>query len=134
MKKRKFEKLIGSSYGKEVIFKDDNGSSRMGKVVGLGPIPDTIQVNVIDGVVSVDRKSIICKVRKPKWFTMDRVPPEDKLVLLESKCGDIRMGKLLGEKDKEFYDLNDHHFHSPDWHKPFPISDFNQWSPVMLGS
>lgn len=134
MKKRKFEKLIRSNTVKHVVFEDGSGYSHIGQVVGAGQLPDTAQVNGSAGVVTVDRKNIICKVKKAKWHTMDRVPPEDRLVLLESKCGDIKMGKLLGAKGKEFYDLNDHHFHSPYWHKPFPITDFHQWSLVPAGT
>lgn len=131
MKKNKFDKFVGSSIGKQVIFNAGNGGSIVGYFVGKGSDPDTIVVRHEGGDSIVDREQIIGKVKKNKWFTMDQVPPEGRLVLLESKTGEIKMGRLLEGHAKDFYELDTHHFHSNYWHKPFPATDFTHWCLVQ---
>jgi hypothetical protein len=130
MKKSKFVKMMTSTTGKQVIFKDDNGISRVGKLVGAGPVPDTIMMSYDGMEIVVHRKSIIGKVKKTRWFGMSHLPPHKRDVLLESMNGDTKLGYLLDNADREYYELESDHFHSPYWHKPMPASDFTRWSLV----
>lgn len=134
MKKSKFFKLINKGAGKHILFKE-NGSSHMGVIIGANEILDSITVQTNDfRNVSITRKDIIGKVKKYNWYSIDKMPPEDKTLLLEHKDGSIKMGRLLGSDGMEFYDLREKHFHDNYWHKPFPMSDFTHWSLVQSRS
>lgn len=122
--------MLASATRKQVIFKDDNGNSRIGNLVGAGPVPDTAMLTH-DGVeMMVHRKNIIGKVRKQRWFAIGHLPPHKRDVLLESMNGDTKLGYLLDNTDREYYELESDHFHSPYWHKPMPASEFTRWSLV----
>ena len=127
MKKCKLEKLANSRSTKHVIFREENGKTRLGKLISL----ELEKAQIIDETsmerVIVDHSSIIGKAKRAKWYPMEKTPPEGISLLLEHKSGEIKMGKLLGDSEKQFYELDEHHFHDGYWHKPIPISDFSHW-------
>lgn len=125
MKKSKFYKLAPSD---KVIFEDE-GSSKIGDVVRLEG--DSAIVRTGKGEESIRRERIMESLKKKKWFPVGKIPPDNKLILLEDKTGAIKMGKRLEPKEIEFYDLIGPHFHSPFWHKPLPLTDFAFWKPVQ---
>lgn len=129
MKKSKFSKLLNSE-GKNILFTDGE-VSRIGRVVEVGGT-DTVVVEIDEREKrEVKRPDVIGKVKRHSWFPMDRMPPENKQLLLEHKDGSIRMGKLLGPDAAEFYEVDRTHFHDPYWHRPFPMSDFTHWCIVQ---
>jgi len=131
MKKNKFSKLLHRGQGKYILFKDGE-TSLIGVVVEAGYTSDNLLVQTNDHRdVYVRRKDVIGTVKKYSWYSMEKMPPENKILLLEHKDGSIKMGRLLGSDGMEFYDLRGHHFHDNYWHKPFPITDFTHWSLVQ---
>lgn len=131
MKKSKFFKLLNNGQGKHILFKE-GGTSTVGVIVDSEGASETVVVQTNDyRDISVHRKNIIGKVKKYSWYPMKKMPPENRVLLLEHKNGSIKMGRLLGSDGMEFYDLRGHHFHDDYWHKPSPISDFTHWSLVQ---
>ncbi len=131
MKKRKFSKLLTKGSGINIVFRQ-GADSKVGVVLETCSDPEVILVQTNDQQrFEVQRKDIIGKVKKPKWFSMEKIPPENKALLLEHKDGSIKMGRLLGNDGIEFYDIQGRHFHDPYWHKPFPINDFTYWSLIQ---
>lgn len=130
MKKSKFVKMLASMTGKQVIFRDEHESSQIGTLISAGPAPDTATMSYDGKEIVVHRDDIIGKVKKTRWFAMGHLPPQKRHVLLESMNGDTKLGYLLDNSDREYYELDSDHFHSPYWHKPMPASEFTRWSLV----
>lgn len=134
MKKNKFENLISSSIDKDILYKDEDGRSRIGRFVRVGgPAIGSESIIVEDNQreVTVHRKNVIGKLKRLKWFDMGTVPPDGKQIMLEDKNGEIKMGKLVDNHDNKLYEFTEHHFDSPYWHRPIPAKEFVAWSLVQ---
>jgi hypothetical protein len=131
MKKKKFEKLVLSGVGQQVMFNDGQGRVRLGRMLGPAS-PGSITVHDGKREISVERKNVLGRTKSSRWVSADLVPPEDKLLLAENKItGDIKMGRLLDKEQLAFYGLNKAHLHDGHWHKPMPLASFSYWSLVQ---